>query len=59
MTQEDSPHEIFEAIDESLRIAYEELLDEELPHRFVELIQRLKEQERSRGTNAGKPGKQP
>lgn len=47
MPPEDTRHDIFEAIDESLRTAYEELLNEELPDRFVVLIQRLRERRQS------------
>ena len=49
MPPEDTRNDIFEAIDVSLRAAYEDLLDEELPDRFVALIDRLRTQARDGG----------
>ena len=43
MPREDPINEVFDEIDESLRKAYEQLLNEGVPERFVVLIQRLKE----------------
>ena len=46
MPREDPNNAVFDEIDESLRRAYEELLNEGLPERFLILIQRLKDGEK-------------
>jgi len=43
MPREENSPEIFKEIDESLRKAYEELLNEELPDRFQQLLQKLRD----------------
>lgn len=52
MPREEPSARLFEEIDESLRKAYEELLNEDLPDRFVKLIHRLKGAE-AEGANPG------
>ena len=44
MPPEKNSSDIFEEIDENLRKAYAGLLNEDLPHRFHELLQKLREQ---------------
>lgn len=43
MSRCQSSEDVFQEIDENLRKAYEELVNEELPDRFKHLVQRLKE----------------
>ena len=43
MSRDDPTSTVFDEIDESLRKAYEQLLREDIPSRFLHLIQKLKE----------------
>lgn len=43
MTGANPPPKVFEEIDDNLRKAYEELLNEALPQRFLDVIQGLKD----------------
>lgn len=43
MPREGNSPKVFAQIDENLRLAYAELLNEDLPERFVKLIQKLRE----------------
>ncbi len=47
MPSEEISPEIYKEIDENLRRAYEELLNEELPNRFNDLIQQLRERDKN------------
>lgn len=42
MSRDDPNSTMFDEIDESLRKAYEQLLNEDIPERFLDLIQHLK-----------------
>ena len=47
MARDQKSEDAFKEIDENLRKAYDELVNEELPLRFKELLQRLKENSQS------------
>ena len=48
---------IYEEIDENLRIAYQQMLNEKLPQRFVDLIDQLRAEAGQRGNSDAGRGK--
>lgn len=49
MARNQKSNEIYREIDHNLRRAYEELVNEELPDRFKELVQKLKSESQPSG----------
>lgn len=49
MARNQKSSEIYREIDHNLRRAYEELVNEELPDRFKELVQKLKSESQPSG----------
>ncbi|WP_460273614.1 NepR family anti-sigma factor [Celeribacter sp. ULVN23_4] len=45
MAQQKSKHELDEQIEENLKRVYQKTLEEEIPDRFMELIEQLKQQD--------------
>lgn len=43
MSREENSPQVYQEIDENLRKAYEEMLNEDLPYRFMVLIEQLRE----------------
>ena len=53
MKKSDKPNESQKAIDESLKKVYQETLDEDIPDRFMSLLQRLRDAGPNASLNAG------
>lgn len=45
MAQQKAKHELDEQIEENLKRVYQKTLEEEIPDRFMELIEQLKQQD--------------
>ena len=58
MSSDFDREKLHEEIDANLRMAYQQSLNEELPKRFIDLIQKLKSGDVDEG-NEGGPGQEP